>query len=94
MNYIFVRSLHDLTEKLAYNYWERRGHPLNSPEIDWLGAEKTVATSLAYLVDNSSLCGLRLEPDEGLYRGRRTGSLSELDAADSNISTRSRPKLR
>ncbi len=77
MNYIFVRSLHDLTEKLAYNYWERRGHPLGSPEIDWFGAEKTVASSFAPLDPNPSQCGLRLEPSEGLYRGRRTGSLSE-----------------
>jgi hypothetical protein len=26
---------HDEIAKLAYELWERRGHPLGSPEIDW-----------------------------------------------------------
>ena len=27
-------------EKLAYRFWEERGCPLGSPEMDWLKAER------------------------------------------------------
>ena len=30
-----------ITEK-AYYYWERRGRPIGSPEVDWLQAEREV----------------------------------------------------
>jgi len=43
MNYISLSDLHELTEKLAYYYWERRGRPLGSPEIDWFAAEQALA---------------------------------------------------
>ena len=29
-------------EKLAYEYWQERGSPLGSPDIDWLRAEQQV----------------------------------------------------
>jgi len=32
----FEQYRRELTKKLAYQYWERRGRPLGSPEIDWL----------------------------------------------------------
>lgn len=70
MNYISLSNLHELTEKLAYYYWERRGRPLGSPEIDWFAAEQALASSHARSEDDFSLCSLRLEPDEGPYRPR------------------------
>ena len=33
---------HDEIAKLAYELWERRGHPLDSPEIDWYAAESAL----------------------------------------------------
>jgi len=70
MNVIFAGDLHELTEKLAYEYWEHRGRPLGSPEIDWLAAEKALAASHEQSEEDFSLCSLRLEPDEGPYRRR------------------------
>ena len=29
-------------EKLAYAYWQARGTPVGSPEVDWLAAEATL----------------------------------------------------
>lgn len=68
MNDLFVGDLHELTDKLAYEYWERRGHPFGSPEVDWFAAEKALASSRRYSEDDFSLCSVRLEPDEGPYR--------------------------
>jgi Protein of unknown function (DUF2934) len=51
---------HELVQKLAYQYWEKRGSPLGSPEIDWFAAEKAVR---AYLLAS----GIELGPDGDLY---------------------------
>jgi len=63
----FAGDLHDLTEKLAYEYWQRRGCQLGSPEIDWAAAEKALASSSRYSKD-LLLCSLQLEPYEGPNR--------------------------
>jgi hypothetical protein len=34
MTDLFVENPHSVAEKLAYEYWERRGRPLGSREID------------------------------------------------------------
>jgi hypothetical protein len=68
MNDFFAGDSHELTEKLAYEYWQRRGCPLGSPEIDWFAAEKALASSTRHSEDEFSLCSLRLEPNEGSYR--------------------------
>ena len=61
----FVEDPHSLTEKLAYEYWERRGRPLGSPEVDWSAAERTLALSLKYR--DLPLSSFSLEPYEGPY---------------------------
>ena len=61
----FVEDPHSLTEKLAYEYWERRGRPIGSPEVDWFAAEKTLALALKYR--DLPLSSLSLEPYEGPY---------------------------
>ena len=75
MNDLFVGDLHELTAKLAYEYWERRGRPLGSPEIDWLAAEKDLASSFRDSKEELPLYSLRLEPYEGPYR-RRSASIA------------------
>jgi Protein of unknown function (DUF2934) len=38
----FEQYRRELTKKLAYQYWERRGRPLGSPDVDWSSAEKAI----------------------------------------------------
>ncbi len=33
---------HDEIAKLAYEFWERRGRPYGSPEMDWHAAENAL----------------------------------------------------
>ncbi len=68
MNDFFAGDLPELTARLAYEYWERRGRPLGSPEVDWFAAEKALASSHESSEKDFSLCSLRLEADEGSYR--------------------------
>jgi hypothetical protein len=39
-------SRYELVARLAHQYWERRGMPLGSPEIDWFAAERALYESL------------------------------------------------
>ena len=66
MTDFFAEDPHSLTEKLAYEYWERRGRPLGSPEVDWFAAERTLALSQKYRV--LPLYSLQMEPYERPYR--------------------------
>ena len=57
---------HDEIAKLAYELWERKGHPLGSPEIDWYAAESALGVKDSR--EEFSLPGARFEPEEGAYR--------------------------
>jgi DUF2934 family protein len=35
---------HEVVAKLAYRFWEERGRPMGSPEVDWYRAEREVGT--------------------------------------------------
>jgi hypothetical protein len=63
---IAARNAHILTERIAYEVWERRGHPLGSPEADWFAAERRLAS----MFGDSKLpvYAFRMEPGEGRYR--------------------------
>lgn len=63
-----ARDPHELTAKLAYQYWEGRGSPLGSPEIDWLAAEKDLGFSGRDSRAPLRLYGLSMEAYEGPYR--------------------------
>lgn len=39
-------AYHDQIERLAYSYWERRGRPVGSPDIDWLRAERELLSEM------------------------------------------------
>jgi hypothetical protein len=54
-------SRHDAVQRLAYEHWEQRGHPLGSPDIDWFEAEDAVRS---YLLAS----GVELGPGGNLYR--------------------------
>ena len=37
---------HEFVAKLAYKFWEDRGRPFGSPEVDWFAAERAVYSAL------------------------------------------------
>ena len=37
---------HEFVAKQAYQFWEGRGRPLGSPEVDWFEAERALYASL------------------------------------------------
>ena len=51
-----------VTARLAYELWERRGHPIGSPEIDWLAAEQILAALRE--ADMQPEYALSMEPNE------------------------------
>jgi hypothetical protein len=55
-------DVHEVMAKLAYQFWEQRGRPFGSPEVDWFAAEKTRASSERLELP---LYGITLEPNEG-----------------------------
>ncbi|HWZ99078.1 MAG TPA: DUF2934 domain-containing protein [Candidatus Dormibacteraeota bacterium] len=57
---------HQQIARLAYELWERRGHALGAPQIDWYAAER--ALGMTDSREEFSLPGVRFEPEEGAYR--------------------------
>jgi hypothetical protein len=51
----FEQYRHELMRKLAYEYWERRGRPFGSSEVDWSAAEKAIDPYLLLRDRNSRL---------------------------------------
>ena len=51
-------------ERLAYSLWEARGRPAGSPEVDWLRAEKVLASSGEGLGTELPLYDFALEANE------------------------------
>lgn len=54
--------------KLAYVYWQARGEPLGSPEVDWRAAEATLGAPSAD--GDLQLPGEYAGPDEGAWLAR------------------------
>jgi len=58
---------HHEVARLAYEFWERRGRPHGSPEVDWCQAEKQLwARSRGEL--HLGMGQLSLEPETGPWR--------------------------
>ena len=57
---------HEGIARLAYELWERTGHPLGSPEIDWYAAESALGVRDSR--EEFSLPGVRFEPEKRAYR--------------------------
>lgn len=45
MRNFLIGELHEVIKKLAYEYWEERGRPIGSQEVDWYKAEQRVRSS-------------------------------------------------
>jgi hypothetical protein len=67
----FEQYRHEMTKKLAYEYWERRGRPLGSPETDWSAAERAIDPYLLASGQESPPREIRLEPNEGPFRSQQ-----------------------
>ena len=63
---------HDRIASLAYAYWEQRGRPLGSPDVDWSHA---VAALAPVLQSELPISSLRLEPNEGPWRSGGPGDV-------------------
>jgi hypothetical protein len=40
MDEFFAGDVNELLQKLAYEFWEQRGRPVGSPEVDWQKAKE------------------------------------------------------
>lgn len=67
MDDFFAGDAREVTAKLAYELWERRGRPLGSPEVDWFAAEKALASAQRDSKLDFSLYGITLEANEGPF---------------------------
>jgi hypothetical protein len=45
MSEFLIGEVHEVIKELAYEYWEQRGRPIGSPEVDWYKAEQRMRSS-------------------------------------------------
>ena len=64
---LLAGSLHEVTAKLAYQFWEQRGRPVGSPEVDWFAAEKVLASAQRDPKLDFPFYGITLEANEGPF---------------------------
>jgi hypothetical protein len=64
---LLAGDAHEVTAKLAYQFWEQRGCPFGSPELDWFAAEKALASAQRDPKLDLSLYGIMLEASEGPF---------------------------
>ena len=57
---------HEEIARLAYQFWERRGRPLGSPEMDWSAAESALGVRDSH--EQFSPLSVHTEAEEGPYR--------------------------
>lgn len=67
MDDFLARDAQEVTAKLAYQFWEQRGRPIGSPEVDWFLAEKALASAQRDPKLDLSLYGITLEANEGPF---------------------------
>ena len=64
---LLAGDVHEVTAKLAYQFWEQRGRPFGSPEVDWFAAEKALASTQRDPKLDFPLYGITLEANEGPF---------------------------
>jgi hypothetical protein len=64
---LLAADAHELTAKLAYEFWEQRGRPFGSPEVDWFSAEEALAPAQRDPNLDLPLYGISLEANEGPF---------------------------
>ena len=64
---LLAGDAHEVTAKLAYQFWEQRGRPFGSSQVDWVAAEKALASAQRGAKLDLSLYGIILEASEGPF---------------------------
>ena len=64
---LLAGDMREVTAKLAYQLWERRGRPFGSPEVDWFAAQKALASAQRDPKLDFPLYGITLEANEGPF---------------------------
>ena len=64
---LMAADAHELTAKLAYQFWEQRGRPFGSPEVDWFSAVKALASAQRDSKLDLPMYGISLEANEGPF---------------------------
>ena len=58
---------HEQIARIAYRFWEQRGRPLGSSEVDWCRAEAEM-TAHRRLMARIGVGSLALRPDDGPWQ--------------------------
>jgi hypothetical protein len=64
MREFLIGELHEVIKELAYEYWEERGCPIGSPEIDWYKAEQRMRSSSLASPVGPPFSAFSMEPSE------------------------------
>ncbi len=50
-----TKARHQLIAERAYGYWDQRGRPIDSPEVDWLRAESEIDREAPWSSDRRAI---------------------------------------
>lgn len=64
MSELFEGDFHEVIKKLAYEFWEQRGRPTGSPEVDWQQAEEKMRSYGAASLVGPPLSAFSMGPSE------------------------------
>ena len=64
MSEFLIGELHEVIKELAYEYWEERGRPIGSPEVDWYKAEQRMRSSNSDSSVGPPFSAFSMEPSE------------------------------
>jgi hypothetical protein len=64
MNEFFAGEVHELMNKLAYEFWEERGRPIGSPGVDWHKAEQKIRLSTSAPPEGPPFSAFSMGPAE------------------------------
>ncbi|PWT81547.1 MAG: hypothetical protein C5B58_09700 [Acidobacteria bacterium] len=64
MSEFLIGELRQVIKELAYEYWEERGRPTGSPEVDWYKAEQRMKSSTLASPVGPPLSAFSMGPSE------------------------------
>ena len=64
MREFLIGELHEVIRELAYEFWEERGRPIGSPEVDWYKAEQRLRSSDSALPVGPPFSAFSMGPTE------------------------------
>lgn len=64
MNEFYADEVNELMRKLAYEFWEQRGRPVGSADVDWQRAEERLRSYGFGSLVGPPLSGFAMGPSE------------------------------